>query len=171
VGAGAQAVLKDGQGVTACRDRHPHQKLLALAVHEIRRSINAAFLLYAMELRESVPYGFLPDDDRRWRTRGTLALFYPPVNFTVLCDTICESLSCGHLDVWFVHVGSRFLRASWCAAVLIEASGFGEIFHFFCRMAAATLEAMCSGMPTTSTTKVRNSGESSGKLLAISISA
>jgi hypothetical protein len=38
-------------------------------------------------------------------------------------------------------------------------------------MAAATLEAMCSGMPTTSMTKARNSGESSGKLLATSISA
>ena len=53
----------------------------------------------------------------------------------------------------------------------MEASGFGEIFYFCCRMAAATLEAMCSGMPTTSVTKARNSAESSAKVLAASISA
>jgi hypothetical protein len=124
-----------------------------------------------LELLKNVSHGFLPAAYLRWRTRNTLILFYAPVDFTVLCDMVCESLSRAHLAVWFGHVGSRFLLASWCAAVLIEASGFGEIFHFCCRMAAATLEAMCSGMPTTSMTKVRNSGESSGKLLATSISA
>ena len=146
-------------------------KLLTLAAYEIRRSIDTAFLLYAMELLKSVPYCFPPRADLHWRTSGGLLFFYVPVDFTVLCDTVCESLGRGHLAVWFAHVGSTFLRASWCAAVLIEARGFGEIFHFCCRMAAETLEAMCSGMPTTSTTNVRNSGESSGKLLAASISA
>jgi hypothetical protein len=124
-----------------------------------------------MELVKSIPYRFPSAADFRGRTRGLLVFFYTPVDFLVLSDAVYESLSCGHLAVWFAHVGSAFLRASWCAAVLIEASGFGEIFHFCCRMAAATLDAMCSGMPTTSTTKVRNSGESSGKLLATSISA
>jgi hypothetical protein len=139
-------------------------------VHEIRCCIDTAPLLYKVELRKSVAFG-LAAGDLSWRIHVTLMLIDAPVDFTVLCDTVRESLSRAHLAVWFGHVGSRFLRASWCAAVLIEASGFGEIFHFCCRMAAATLEAMCSGMLTTSLTKVRNSGESSGKLLATSISA
>jgi hypothetical protein len=150
---------------------HPYQNRLTPVTHEIRGSIDTAFLLYALELLQNVSHGFLPAAYLRWRTRSTLDFLLPAGRFRGSFDTVCESLSRAHLAVWFGHVRNRFLRACWCAAVLIEASGFGEIFHFCCRMAAATLEAMCSGMPTTSMTNVRNSGESSGKLLATSISA
>jgi hypothetical protein len=74
-------------------------KLLDLVAHEFRRSIDAAFLLYTLELFKSVPYGFPLAYERRRGTRGLLAFFYAPVDFTILGDAVYESLSCAHLTV------------------------------------------------------------------------
>jgi hypothetical protein len=81
---------------------------LASVAHEIRRSVDAAFLLYALELVKNVAHSFLPAAYLGWRTRGALVFFYAPVDLTVLCDTVCESLSRAHLAVWFGHVGVGF---------------------------------------------------------------
>jgi hypothetical protein len=40
--------------------KHADRKLLAPAAHEIRRSVDTAFLLYALELLKNVSHGFLP---------------------------------------------------------------------------------------------------------------
>src|ERR1017187_7717762 len=54
---GSSASRRNWTGAGTCK--HADQKLLALAAHEIRRSIDTAFRLYAMELLKSVPNGFL----------------------------------------------------------------------------------------------------------------
>jgi hypothetical protein len=46
-----------------------------------------------LELLKNVSHGFLPAAYFRWRTRDTLIFSCAPVDFTVLCDTVCESLS------------------------------------------------------------------------------
>jgi hypothetical protein len=99
--AGAESTVPISTGVF-------DQKLLAPVAHEIRRSIDAAFLLYALELVKNVAHSFLPGAYLRWRTRGSLVFFCAPVDLTVLCDAVCESLSRAHLAVWFGHAGVSF---------------------------------------------------------------
>jgi len=79
--------------------------LLRLVAHEIRCCIDTVFLLNSLELLKSVPYGFVPLSDLNGRVHVTLTLFDAPVDFTVLCDSVRNFLGCGHLTIWFTHLG------------------------------------------------------------------